>query len=115
LRRQDYANAEREALEVKARGGSPTSLTTLGEIYARTGRITEARAYIRSLMETQPVTGPARVAAARTQMALGEGDTALKILEEAVRDHIFIIPYQPYWDPIRNEPRFKAMMRLMGL
>jgi len=30
-------------------------------------------------------------------------------------DHVFIIPYQPYWEPIRNDRRFQAMMRTMGL
>lgn len=114
-RRGDYVTAEREALEVKARGGSPADWTTLGEIYARTGRVSEARAYMRLLKEELPLTGPSRVALARVQMALGERDAALTTLEQAVRDRIFIIPYQPYWDPIRNEPRFQSLMRTMGL
>jgi TolB-like protein/Tfp pilus assembly protein PilF len=114
-RRGDYVTAEREALEVKARGGSPADWTTLGEIYARTGRVSEARDYMRLLMQERPLTGPSRVALARVQMALGEKDAALTTLELAVRDRIFIIPYQPYWAPIRHEPRFQALMRAMGL
>jgi protein O-mannosyl-transferase len=115
LRRGAYGNAEREALEDKAVGGSPARWTTLGEIYARTGRIREARSYMKSLMEQQPQTGPLRVALARTQMALGDRDAALTTLESAVQDHVFIIPYQPYWAPIRGEPRFQALVRAMGL
>ncbi len=115
LRRSDYATAERAALEVKARASKPADWTTLGEIYARTGRVSEARAYIRLLKAERPLTGPSRVALARVQMALGERDAALTTLELAVRDRIFIIPYQPYWDPIRNEPRFQNLMRAMGL
>ncbi len=113
LRRGDYVTAEREALQLQ--DGSPARRTTLGEIYARTGRINEARSYMRLLTQELPLTGPSRVALARTQMALGELAAALTTLEQAVRDHIFIIPYQPYWDPIRSEPRFQAMMRAMGL
>jgi hypothetical protein len=52
---------------------------------------------------------------ARVQMALGDRDAALTTLELAVRDRIFIIPYQPYWDPIRGEARFQVLMRAMGL
>jgi DNA-binding SARP family transcriptional activator/TolB-like protein/Tfp pilus assembly protein PilF len=115
LRRGDYVTAEREALEVKARYSKPADWNTLGEIYARTGRVSEARDYMRLLMRERPLTGPSRVALARVQMALGEKDAALATLELAVRDRIFIIPYQPYWDPIRHEPRFQALMRAMGL
>jgi DNA-binding SARP family transcriptional activator/TolB-like protein len=115
LRRGDYVTAEREALEVKARYSKPADWNTLGEIYARTGRVSEARDYMRLLMQERPLTGPSRVALARVQMALGEKDAALTTLELAVRDRIFIIPYQPYWDPIRREPRFQALMGAMGL
>jgi tetratricopeptide (TPR) repeat protein len=115
LRRGDYAAAERAALQVKQRSARPADWTTLGEIYARTGRIAEARAYMRLLMDERPLTGPSRVALARVQMALGDRDAALTTLELAVRDRIFIIPHQPYWDPIRADPRFQALMRATGL
>lgn len=115
LRRGDYVAAERAALEVKARSSRPADWTTLGEIYARTGRIGDARSYMRLLTHEQPLTGPSRVALARVQMALGDRDAALTTLELAVRDRIFIIPHQPYWDPIRAEPRFQALMRATGL
>jgi len=115
LRRGDYAAAEREALEVKARSSRPADWTTLGEIYARTGRVGETRSYMRLLTQERPLTGPSRVALARVQMALGDREAALTTLELAVRDGIFIIPHQPYWDPIRGEPRFQALMRATGL
>ena len=115
LRRGDFAAAEREALEVKARTSRPADWTTLGEIYARTGRIGEARSYMRLLTQERPLTGPSRVALARVQMALGDREAALATLERAVRDGIFIIPHQPYWDPIRAEPRFQKLMRATGL
>ena len=115
LRRGDYAAAEREALEVKARSSRPADWTTLGEIYARTGRVGEARSYMSLLTRERPLTGPSRVALARVQMALGDREAALKTLERAVSDGIFIIPHQPYWDPIRNEPRFQKLMRATGL
>jgi Tfp pilus assembly protein PilF len=115
LRRGDYAAAERDALEVKQRSERPADWTTLGEIYARTGQTDKARSYMRVLMDERPLTGPSRVALARLQMALGDRDAALTTLELAVRDRVFIIPYQPYWDPIRADPRFQALMRATGL
>jgi DNA-binding SARP family transcriptional activator/TolB-like protein/Tfp pilus assembly protein PilF len=115
LRRGDYAAAERDALMVKQRSERPADWTTLGEIYARTGQTGKARAYMRLLMDERPLTGPSRVALARVQMALGDRNAALTTLELAVRDHVFIIPYQPYWDPIRADPRFQALMRATGL
>lgn len=52
---------------------------------------------------------------ARTQMALGERAAALTTLERAVDDGVFVIPHMPYWGPIRDHPRFKALMARMGL
>jgi cytochrome c-type biogenesis protein CcmH/NrfG len=51
LQRGDFASAEREALEVKARSSKPADWTTLGEIYARTGRVGNAQAYMRLLKD----------------------------------------------------------------
>jgi serine/threonine-protein kinase len=116
LQQGDYAAAEREALTLRATEGTAApNWSMLGEIYGHTGREPEARAYLRQLGREEPMTGAARVAIARTRMALGERDAALTGLEQAVTDGIFIMPHQPYWNPIRAEPRFQALVRRMGL
>jgi len=116
LMRGDFKAAEREALLLKAHPSAvPPNYSMLGEVYGRTGRNVEARAYIAELTGPAPMTAAGRVALARTQMALGERDAALTTLEGAVDDGVFIIPYMPYWGPIRDHPRFQALMRRMGL
>ncbi len=93
----------------------PANSATLGEILARTGRTSEANAYAARLALLAKRDGPSLVALARMEMALGRHDRALSLLERAVCEHVFTIPFQPYWDPIRNDPRFQAVMRAQGL
>jgi DNA-binding SARP family transcriptional activator/TolB-like protein/Tfp pilus assembly protein PilF len=116
LRSGRFAEAEQSARRyVRAGGDIPANSTTLGEILARTGRTSEASAYAARLALLATRDGPSLVALARTEMALGHHDRALELLERAVREHVFTIPFQPYWDPIRHEPRFRAVMRAQGL
>ncbi len=116
LRRRQFAEAERSAREYIAAGGDvPANSTTLGEILAKTGKVAEAREYAARLELLARRDGPSLVALARTEMALGNRDKALSLLERAVRERVFTIPFQPYWDPIRSDPRFKAVMRAQGL
>jgi tetratricopeptide (TPR) repeat protein len=117
LRRGDFAQAEDCARRYIAAGGGdvPANSTTLGEILARTGRVSEATAYAARLTLLATRDGPSLIALARTEMALGRTDRALTLLEQAVREHVFTIPFQPYWDPIRHDRRFRAVMRAQGL
>jgi Tfp pilus assembly protein PilF/TolB-like protein len=116
LRRGDFAQAEEHARRyIDAGGDVPANSTTLGEILARTGRTAEANAYAARLALLARRDGPSLVALARTEMSLGHCDRALTLLEQAVREHVFTIPFQPYWDPIRSDPRFQAIARAQGL
>lgn len=116
LRRGDYREAEKYARRyVNAGGDVPANSTTLGEILARSGQVTEAKAYAARLSLLATRDGPSLVALARTEMALGRKERALSLLERAVRERVFTIPFQPYWDPIRGTPRFRALMRAQGL
>ena len=116
LRCGQFAEAEQSARRyVDAGGDVPANSTTLGEILARTGRTSEANAYAARLSLLATRDGPSLIALARTEMSLGRHDRALTLLEQAVREHVFTIPFQPYWDPIRSDPRFQAVMRAQGL
>ena len=116
LRRGQFADAEQSARRyIRAGGDGPANSTTLGEILARSGRTSEASAYAARLALLATRDGPSLVALARTEMALGHHDRALELLERAVHEHVFTIPFQPYWDPIRRDPRFQAVMRAQGL
>jgi serine/threonine-protein kinase len=116
LRRGDYREAEKWARRYIAAGGDvPANSTTLGEILARSGQGAEASDYAARLSLLATRDGPSLVALARTEMALGREERALSLLERAVRNRVFIIPFQPYWDPIRDTPRFRALVRAQGL
>ena len=116
LRTGQFAEAEQSARRyIDAGGDVPANSTTLGEILARTGRTTEANAYATRLALLATRDGPSLIALARTEMSLCRHDRALTLLEQAVREHVFTIPFQPYWDPIRSDPRFQAVMRAQGL
>ena len=116
LRRGNYREAEKYARRyIDAGGDVPANSTTLGEILARSGQVAEANAYAARLSLLATRDGPSLVALARTEMALGREERALSLLERAVRARVFTIPFQPYWDPIRDTPRFRALMRAQGL
>jgi serine/threonine-protein kinase len=116
LMRGEFDAAEREALALKALPGAVLpNWSMLAEVHARTGRTKEAHDYIAELAAIEPMTGAGQIAIARTQVALGERDAALATLERAVDDGVFIIPYMPYWSPVRDHPRFQALMRRMDL
>jgi hypothetical protein len=51
-------------------------------------------------------------------LELGDRDAALAELERAVGDHSQMLGYlnvEPALDPIRGDPRFRAVSRLIGL
>lgn len=116
LRQSEYERAEHHAREYIASSGDevPANATTRGEIYARTGRAVEARAYAARLSLRAARDGPSLIALARTEMAMGNRECALSLLEQAVSQRVFTIPFQPYWDPIRRDPRFEAVARAQG-
>ena len=57
--------------------------------------------------------GPAQI-----YVALGERERALALLEEMVERKTFYLPRglsSPEWDPIRSDPRFRQVLRRLGV
>jgi len=54
---------------------------------------------------------------ARSYMLLGDKDQALVWLSKASEAHseILFVKVDPYWDPIRSDPRFADLLHRMGL
>ena len=55
---------------------------------------------------------------ARTFAQLGEKDLAFEYLEKAYRDRdtqVVWLRVDPFWDPLRSDPRFDVLLRRMNL
>ena len=97
---------------------APGGLATLGRAYAATGKRELATAEIRRLEERGAQGIGVSCDLALIHAALGERDRALDAVERGLRDGSQMISFmnvEPGFDPIRNEPRFRAVSRAIGL
>jgi serine/threonine-protein kinase len=97
---------------------SPPALSFLGMAYGRAGRRGEAQQVLKELVELSNRTYVNPFSFFSIHIALGQNDQALKRLEEAVQGHLsgmIFIRVNPELDPIRSDPRFKELVRSMGL
>ena len=88
----------------------------LGRSYALSGRREDARRIIKQMMSSgDPDVQSGGLAI--VEAALGENQAALDWLDKAYEARHVLISYSkihPFLDPLRNEPRFQAMMRKIG-
>jgi tetratricopeptide (TPR) repeat protein len=108
--------AERRAVELS--GGSAGMLGWLGLTLAESGETAEARDVLRRLhgMAAEGYVPPCSFA--WIHLGLGEIDTAFEWLNRAVgAGDQFMMPIKSYgfFDPIREDPRFAALLRKMNL
>jgi DNA-binding winged helix-turn-helix (wHTH) protein/tetratricopeptide (TPR) repeat protein len=115
-----YGEAAAEFLESdRLSGGSTVALGALGHTYAISGREAEAREILERLArarETGAYVSPVTVA--EVLIALGETERALDLLEASVDEReagISRLETNPWWDPLRHEPRFQEVRRRIGL
>ncbi len=88
----------------------------LGQAYALSGRRDEAGKFLKELKESS--NGWSVLWIAEVYAALGDKDQAFEWLEKAYRDRNFtfeFLKYEPYWDSLRSDPRFKDLLRRIGL
>jgi eukaryotic-like serine/threonine-protein kinase len=113
----------REAIDLSQKGlqNDPTSqfmLQTGGYAYAKTGRRREAEETIKKfnqLAETQAVS---RYFVATIYAALGMRDAAFAELEKAFQERdwfLMRLKVDPFWDDLRDDPRFRDLLRRMNL
>ncbi len=117
----DFENAirvlEQVAKDDSGAGGTATNIGVLAEAYALAGRRNDALRILKDL-EAQRRRGyvPAK-AIAHIYIALGDFDTAMNWLEAAMTDtdgDMVLLNVWPIYDPIRNHPRFQALLRRMN-
>jgi len=120
--------AFREALptledEVRKRGQDPRLHSALAEAYAGLGRKDDALREARQAVEILPLTrdafngvGPL-VSLAIVDTMVGEHEAAIEVLEDLIARPGLPPGYLsrgPTWDPLRDNPRFKALVRDAG-
>jgi len=97
---------------------APTAFSNLGRAYAQTGQVPAARAEIDRLEALGAQGFGVSFDLALIHLELGERDRALAALERGVDDHSQTQGYlnaEPALDPLRSEPRFRAVSKRLGL
>ncbi len=118
-----WAGQSQEAISVldhavSMTGRSPGSILLLAVAYAHAGRRTEALRLIDELKRRKKTTYVSPAAFVQPYMALGDYDQAFAWLEQAYREQANILMFLrvgPFFDPVRNDPRFKDLARRVGL
>jgi len=87
-------------------------------VAARAGDLEIARTTLRGFEDRQPQ-GPTAYLLASAYMALGDTERVFRLLQDAIdetRQPAWRqLPWDPVWDPIRDDPRFRLLLERMGL
>ena len=115
----DEAISEKE-LALDYSGGSPEFLAELAYAHGFSGNREEARRIIAELREREKEEYVPVCEVAFAYISIGEREEALRALESAVERmelswEILNIKIDPLFDGLRSEPRFKELLRKMGL
>jgi TolB-like protein/DNA-binding winged helix-turn-helix (wHTH) protein/tetratricopeptide (TPR) repeat protein len=96
----------------------PGPLEMLAPAYARAGRRTEAYRIIEEMKERRRKGYFPAGAFINSYLALGDYDQAFYWCDEAYKEQSNILQYlkvQPFFDPVRGDPRFIDLQRRVGL
>jgi TolB-like protein/Tfp pilus assembly protein PilF len=110
-------NRPREAIAVcekSASAGNIEILTTLGVAYLHAGDKARAEAIRRQLTDRESLpTG----ALAKWYAAAGDPSAAFQMLDRSLAERVDVPSFKvdPFWDPLRKDPRFTALLRRMDL
>jgi len=100
----------------KLRGETTGGQIYLGYALAKAGRRSEAETILKRLETTKEYVSPAELAF--VYIALGQKEQALSALERSYAVHDLQMQYlavDPHYDELRAEPRFKELIRKVGL
>lgn len=119
----EYTGRSREALSESERAVAlshrdPLRLASLAHAYAHFGQPGEARKILAELMQRskREYVGPYYIAL--VWIGLGNKQQAIAWLGKAYEDRSFAlvtINSFPWWDPLRSDPQFQALVRRIGL
>jgi TolB-like protein/DNA-binding winged helix-turn-helix (wHTH) protein/Tfp pilus assembly protein PilF len=113
LRKEMYPQAIAAYRESASLGDSSSS-APLGYAYGRAGKRAEAKKIIEQL-HRRPNMSPTSIAI--VYAGLGDKNRAFALLERAFKEHddsLIYVRSQTFFDPLRSEPRFQALLRRMA-
>jgi adenylate cyclase len=103
---------------VELSGSAPRDVAALGHAYAVSGQRPEARNALQKLEQLAKRRYVSNYGRALICAGLGENDRALEFLERAFQERssgMVKLKVDPRLDPLRGDPRFTDLMRLVGL
>jgi tetratricopeptide (TPR) repeat protein len=106
----------RRAAELSGR--LPPVLSSLGYSYALAGETDQAHAILKELIETSVKKYVSAYDLALINIGLGQKDAAFELLRDAVEERcgwLIFLKIEPVLDSIRSDPRFKDLIRAVGL
>ena len=118
IARGKFSEAVKQAQLAHAIFASPWSHGRLAYAYARAGNPQMARAILDSLQKQSGTAYVASDVVASVYVALGEKEQAFEYLDKATKERagwLTVLNVDPIWDPIRDDARFIAILRKIGL
>ena len=103
---------------VSVSNGGPAATGVLIRAYAHAGRRADALRLLAELQKRKKAGYVPAGAFVNAYLGLGDNDQAFASLEQAYKEQSNILQYlktHPYFDPIRADPRFRDLVRRVGL
>ena len=113
-----YKEAVEQYMKLTKLLGYPERTKILQRGYARGNYKGAIRDWMKAYLTPSKGQDLPRFFAAWLYANLGDNDQAFALLEEAYQQHDGVVVYlksDPIWDPIRSDPRFKELIRRVGL
>jgi TolB-like protein/DNA-binding winged helix-turn-helix (wHTH) protein/Tfp pilus assembly protein PilF len=112
-----YPQASKEFQEaIQLSNGSPSSIANLIRAYVAMGKTAEAMALLDELKKRSTLGRPYSSELAVAYAALGDKDSAMAWLEKGYEERFNPgVLLRPGFDPLRSDPRFKDLIRRIGL
>ena len=101
---------------VQLSGGSPTIMANLARAYVASGNRSRAAELLGELMNRTKANYSHASEIAKIDVALGDTDQAMKWLERGYEERFNpSVLLRPGFDPLRSDPRFKDLLRRVGI